>query len=89
VGREWVSESQETGIVPLYEFRCKKCDQVFERLCRPGANGKGLACPACGSRSLRRLMSVFSARVSGERTGSVASGANCSTCSSGNCASCH
>ncbi|UCC68251.1 MAG: zinc ribbon domain-containing protein [Armatimonadota bacterium] len=77
--------------MPLYEFRCKKCDRVFERLCRAGSNGKGLTCPACGSRSLRRLMSVFAARVSGER-GSPAmsgSGAGCSTCSSGSCATCH
>jgi len=75
--------------VPLYEFRCKKCDQVFERLCRVGSNGKNLTCPACGSRSVRRLMSVFAARVSGERGSSAASGASCSTCSSGNCATCH
>lgn len=75
--------------MPLYEFRCEKCGHVHERLCRMGENGKGLACPECGGRRLRRVMSVFSARVSGGSSSKALSGASCSTCTSGNCASCH
>ena len=81
--------------MPLYEFRCNKCNHLFERLCRVGSNGKGLACPICGARQLRRLMSVFSARVKGGGGSSALSGASrqgarggCSTCASGNCATC-
>ncbi len=74
--------------MPLYEFRCQKCGHLFERLCRAGSNGKGLGCPACGSRSLRRLMSVFAARVSGGRESAATSGSACSTCTSGSCATC-
>jgi len=74
--------------MPLYEFRCDKCDHVFERLCRIGSNGKGLTCPKCRSRKLRRLMSVFSARVPGESPSSSPSGASCSTCTSGSCSTC-
>ncbi len=75
--------------MPLYEFRCEKCENVIERLCRVGSNGRGLKCPQCGSGKLRRLMSLFSARSKGESGGSTAVGSSCSSCSSGNCASCH
>lgn len=74
--------------MPLYEFRCDSCQHVIERLCRVGSNGKGLKCPECGGSKLRRLMSVFSARTKGE-SGTTSVGSSCSSCTSGNCASCH
>ncbi len=76
--------------MPLYEFRCKQCENTFELLCRMGEDGKRLVCTKCGSRGARRLMSVFSARVkSGATTQAVAGGKSCHSCRSGNCASCH
>lgn len=75
--------------MPLYEFRCEKCKRVMQCLCRVGTNGKGLVCPACGARRMRRIMSVFSARVAGGKTSPALSGSSCSTCTSGNCAHCH
>lgn len=74
--------------MPLYEFRCEQCSKVMERLCPVGSNGKGLKCPACGGGKMRRIMSVFSARVKGE-SGSQSIGSKCGSCSSGNCATCH
>jgi putative FmdB family regulatory protein len=75
--------------MPLYEFRCEKCRKVMQCLCRVGTNGKGLACPSCGGRKLRRIMSVFSARVAGGTANRAMSGSSCSNCSGGNCAHCH
>lgn len=75
--------------MPLYEFRCETCDNVIERLCRVGTNGKGLKCPMCGGGKMRRLMSVFSARTKGESGGTTSAGSSCASCSSGNCATCH
>ncbi|MDH4180141.1 MAG: zinc ribbon domain-containing protein [Armatimonadota bacterium] len=75
--------------MPLYEFRCETCDNVIERLCRVGTNGKGLKCPMCGGGKMRRLMSVFSARTKGESGGATSVGSSCASCSSGNCATCH
>ncbi len=75
--------------MPLYEFRCDKCDNVIERLCRVGSNGRGLKCPACGGGKLRRLMSIFSARRKSESGSATAVGSSCSSCTSGNCATCH
>ncbi len=74
--------------MPLYEFRCKQCDTVFEQLCRMDENGRGVKCPKCGARGARRLMSVFAARVAGGETSKALSGASCSTCSGGDCSTC-
>lgn len=74
----------------MYEFRCKKCSTVFERLCRMGENGKSLACDACGAKGAQRIMSVCATRVSGNGNGEAhASGGKCVGCASHNCATCH
>jgi len=74
--------------VPLYEFRCEKCDQVIELLCRVGSAGKGLKCPECGGKKMQRLMSVCAVRSKGEGGAMTSVGSSCSTCTSGDCASC-
>jgi putative FmdB family regulatory protein len=76
--------------MPLYEFRCDKCQEVIERLCPVGTNGKGLKCPGCGGRKMRRLMSVFAALTKGDDGAATArSGSSCASCTSSSCASCH
>jgi putative FmdB family regulatory protein len=42
--------------VPIYEYRCRDCGHEFEQLVLKGA--APTACPACGSETLERLMSV-------------------------------
>lgn len=69
--------------MPMYEFRCRSCGQVFEELCRHDENGEALTCPHCGTTGQgRRLISVFAAHGLenghhgvGKRWGSAASGA--------------
>lgn len=51
--------------MPIYEFKCQKCGQRFEELCRIGEDGSGLVCPGCGGSKLRRCQSAFSARSAG------------------------
>ena len=80
---------RECTEVPLYEFRCDNCNNVIERLCPVGSNGKGLKCPNCGGKKLRRLMSVFSARSNSEGGAVTSVGSSCATCTSGTCATCH
>ena len=46
--------------MPLFDFRCRACHQEFEALVRPGST---LACPACASPDLDRLLSGFSFSV--------------------------
>jgi len=48
--------------MPIYEYRCIKCDHSFEALVRRG-NG-GVQCPRCRGSKLKREMSTFAARGS-------------------------
>jgi putative FmdB family regulatory protein len=45
--------------VPLYEYRCQRCDERFEVLQRMGSSGEGVACPKCGFVGLAREASSF------------------------------
>lgn len=44
--------------MPIYEYKCKECGETFEVLVR---STEKPACPQCGSKSLRKLVSGFSA----------------------------
>jgi putative FmdB family regulatory protein len=46
--------------MPLYDFRCRACQEEFEALVRPGNIP---ACPACASADLERLVTGFSFSV--------------------------
>jgi putative FmdB family regulatory protein len=46
--------------MPLYDFRCRACQDEFEALVRPGSTA---ACPACASVDLERLVTGFSFSV--------------------------
>ena len=64
--------------MPIYEYRCSACDHAFEELVRSA--DERVACPACASPKVKRLLSVFS---SGRDIESFAGGAEAP--SSGSC----
>ncbi len=70
--------------MPIYEYRCEKCGEVFEALVKIGEDNT--ACPKCNVKGATRIFSTFSARSSDGR--SIAGDSNCSSCSSSNCDSC-
>ena len=74
--------------MPLREFRCGRCKTRFEELVRSGADNN-VACPRCGSKRLRRLMSGFVARRGGSSPAAVSAGSSCSGCSGGDCSTCN
>ncbi|HUW64104.1 MAG TPA: zinc ribbon domain-containing protein [Spirochaetia bacterium] len=43
--------------MPIYEFKCLECGQVFEKLFIKPDDKADLACPACKSESLERIIS--------------------------------
>ena len=62
--------------MPIYEFRCKKCKNIFESLIFSSMEEKKLSCPECGTKKPQKVMSVFAGGKS-----------NCSSCSSTSCSS--
>lgn len=45
--------------MPIFEYRCKQCEQDFERLVFSGEE-KGVSCPKCKSKDVTKKMSASS-----------------------------
>ena len=45
--------------MPLYEFKCRKCDQQFEERLTSYNDIPDVVCPDCGSESVEKLLSLF------------------------------
>ncbi|RKY88404.1 zinc ribbon domain-containing protein [candidate division KSB1 bacterium] len=74
--------------MPIYEYRCRNCDEKFEILIRSEQDEKNLSCSECGSKDVMRLYSMFG--FSSERgfVSSTQSSLSCSSCGVKNCSSC-
>jgi putative FmdB family regulatory protein len=60
--------SGHTLLVPIYEYRCEKCGRRSSALLT-SFSSPDPACPHCGKRALRRLVSTFATAHSGEDGG--------------------
>ena len=65
--------------MPIHEYQCTKCGHVSEFL-EISSTKKKHVCEKCGSKNMKKVLSVFSAR-----TGSGLSGSD-SSCPTGTCA---
>jgi len=45
--------------MPIYEYRCEKCNWLFEQLVS-STDKKFVVCPKCGSRQVKKCISCFS-----------------------------
>jgi putative FmdB family regulatory protein len=57
--------------MPLYEYKCLACERQFELLILRA--GQPIACPACSSDSVERLLSLFAVSSDASRQSSEAS----------------
>ncbi len=69
--------------MPIYEFKCSKCNHFFELLVMGGAQEAEAACPSCKSQKFERVMSTSNFAMGGGKS----SGVNSQTrsCSGGSC----
>jgi putative FmdB family regulatory protein len=51
--------------VPIYEYRCQKCDTKFEKLVRTMSDDQKPACPSCGSKQTQKSLSMFAVSSEG------------------------
>ena len=66
--------------MPIYEFKCKNCGNIFEYLCLKKSDKDQVRCPVCGHDETDVLLSAFSSLNSGNtlKGGSSASSSSCS-----------
>ncbi|HEY6931232.1 MAG TPA: zinc ribbon domain-containing protein, partial [Thermoanaerobaculia bacterium] len=50
--------------MPLFEYRCNRCDERFELFVVADARAR---CPRCESADVRKLLSVFAVSSGGSR----------------------
>jgi len=50
--------------MPIYEYRCRKCGEVFERIMKVNERGESLTCPYCGEAKPEKILSSFSSKGS-------------------------
>ena len=71
--------------MPIYEFKCLKCEEFFELLVMSKNDDEELKCPKCGEQSFERVISTTSyVTAPGRGTPSNVTTQN-RTCSSGSC----
>ncbi len=66
--------------MPIHEFKCKSCDNVFEYLCLRSDEKDQVLCPSCGHGEAEVLFSTFSSR--GSMTKKATMTTHSSSCSS-------
>lgn len=71
--------------MPIYEFKCLKCNDCFEFLLMNQEDQVELKCPQCESEEFERILSATSHAV-GDNPGKSAGASSTSrTCSGGSC----
>ncbi|MBN1191631.1 MAG: zinc ribbon domain-containing protein [Dehalococcoidales bacterium] len=75
--------------MPLYEYLCKECKKKFE-LIRPFSKAnEEVNCPQCQKKAERIISTCYCMTIGESGTPQQIGGStSCSSCSSGNCASC-
>ena len=48
--------------MPVYEFKCGDCGNLFEVMGSYAEREKAQTCPKCGSHEVRQAISLFSAK---------------------------
>ena len=71
--------------MPLYEFKCLKCQAYFEMLIMNNDEEVELKCPECKSEEFERIISATNFAMGGSSDSSNKPSATTRTCSSGSC----
>lgn len=72
--------------MPIYEFKCSKCDEFFEVIVRNSEDENEVGCPACKSTEFQRVISKTNYTMAGSSSG-TGQGPSTQTrnCSGGSC----
>jgi putative FmdB family regulatory protein len=71
--------------MPLYEFRCLRCDECFEILVMKQEEQVELRCPKCKSEEFERVLSVSCYSMGSEASRSGGGRSQTRSCPGGTC----
>ena len=71
--------------MPIYEFKCLKCEEFMELLIMNSDEKMEVKCPQCSSRELERVISTTSHTINAASSGQPGATSQTRTCSSGSC----
>ena len=73
--------------MPIYEFKCTKCEEFFELLVMGKNDEDELKCPKCGSQTFERVISTMNIKKGASSGGKPSNNAGVQKrkCSSGSC----
>jgi putative FmdB family regulatory protein len=73
--------------MPIYEFRCESCSQIFEHLAISSNDKFEAKCPHCGGEEIARVMSVSNCAMGDSVSGSAGApgGVENRSCGSDSC----
>ena len=58
--------------MPIYEYRCKACETVFETFVSSISDADKVVCKKCKSKNVEKQFSTFASRLSGSSGGAPA-----------------
>lgn len=59
--------------MPIYEYRCRRCGEVFERYMKAHEKADALTCPYCGEKKPEKIFSSFSSSKGSDSSSSCGS----------------
>jgi putative FmdB family regulatory protein len=83
--KRWIREFRKDCAMPIYEFKCLKCDEFFEILFRGRDEEIETLCPKCGSEEFERVISSTNFAMGESGGGKAGAKATTRNCASGSC----
>ncbi|MEH0021578.1 MAG: zinc ribbon domain-containing protein [Desulfobacter sp.] len=73
--------------MPIFEFKCSKCEAFFEVIVMGSGDDKEIDCPECKSKEFQRVVSTTNYTMGSSGSGGGAKGVHTQerTCSGGSC----
>ncbi|THB73418.1 MAG: zinc ribbon domain-containing protein [Desulfobacteraceae bacterium] len=71
--------------MPIYEFKCSKCEEFFEVIVRNSNDEEEVGCPKCESKEFQRVVSMTNYAMGNKGSAQQGASAQTRTCGSGNC----
>ncbi len=71
--------------MPIYEFKCLKCEECFELLVMNSKEDLEMKCPKCDSEKFERILSSTNYSFGGSAGGEQGASTKTRTCASGSC----